>query len=287
MTDDRPGTDTAERLAVVVPRSGPPAAAPGASPPVPPDRAGPPSKHRGKPAPPWIAWLVVGVTLVFVAVLGAWLVVRDPGTEPTATDPAVTESEGPGDAEEPAAEESPTEDPSPSEEPPTSEEPPADPVDLTGSATPQVPETAPPSRDVDGTPVTFDAANMMDGDPATAWRMTGDGTGAMLTFTFPEAVTVSRVGVVNGWAKTTVGDGGAEYDWYHGNRRLLRAEWVVGDQVFPQDLADSTAMQTLDIEPTETTTIGLRLIEISPPGTGSTGRDFTALSDVSFLGTQP
>jgi hypothetical protein len=128
---------------------------------------------------------------------------------------------------------------------------------------------------------------MMDGDPATAWRMAGDGTGSMLTFTFPESVTLSSLGLINGWAKTTVDDAGVEYDWYHGNRRVVAAEWVVGDQVFTQALTDSTAMQTLDIEPTETTSVGLRLVEVSPPGTGSTGRDFTAVSDVSFFGTQP
>ena len=221
------------------------------------------------------------MTLVVVALLGGWLVVRDGDPETTATDPEVTQPEASDATEEPAAEESPAEDPSPSEEPP------AAPVDLTASATPEVPSTAPPSNDVDGEPVTFDAVNMMDADPATAWRMSGDGTGSTLTFTFPGPVTVSSVGLINGWAKTTVDDGGVEYDWYHGNRRVVRAEWVVGDQVFPQDLADTPSMQTLDIEPTSTTSIGLRLVEVSPPGTGSTGRDFTAVSDVSFFGTQP
>ncbi|MGI8645813.1 MAG: NADase-type glycan-binding domain-containing protein [Nocardioides sp.] len=262
MTDDRLSTESSERSAA-------------------PFR--PSSRHRGAPTPPWVAWMVVGLGLVLVAAFGGWLVVRDTGSG-TAADPA-TSQESPAD-EEPAAEpnaSSGTEESPPAEEP---EEPAAEAVDLTGTATAQVPSTAPSSSDVTGEAVTFDAPNMLDADPATSWRMAGDGTGSELTFTFPAAVTLSTVGAINGWAKTSVDDAGQSFDWYHGNRRVLSAEWVVGTQTFPQNLADTTELQSLEIEPTETTTVILRLVEVSPPGTLN-GRDFTALSDVSLVGTAP
>jgi len=258
LTDDRPATDTAERPAVPLPPS---------------------ARHRGAPAPAWVAWVVVGLGLVLVAALGGWLVIRDGGSD-TATDPVAGQEQAPADdapTEEPAEE--------PAEEP--TEEPVAEPVDLTTTVTAQVPSTAPSSNDVTGEPVTFDAPNLLDADPATSWRMAGDGTGAELTFTFAAPVTLTSVGVVNGWAKTSVDDAGQAFDWYHGNRRVLSAEWVVGTDTFPQALADTTELQSLDIEPTETATVTLRLVEVSPPGTGADSRDYTALSDVSLVGTAP
>ena len=45
----------------------------------------------------------------------------------------------------------------------------------------RVPAVAPPIETVNGSAVRYDAANMGDGRPRTAWRMAGDGTGITLT----------------------------------------------------------------------------------------------------------
>ena len=44
----------------------------------------------------------------------------------------------------------------------------------------RAPETAPPNEDVDGDQVSYDASNMLDGVPETAWRAPGDGQGMEL-----------------------------------------------------------------------------------------------------------
>ena len=49
----------------------------------------------------------------------------------------------------------------------------------TSPAAPSVkaPPTAPPNEDVNGDQVSYDASNMLDGVPDTAWRVPGDATG--------------------------------------------------------------------------------------------------------------
>jgi hypothetical protein len=43
-------------------------------------------------------------------------------------------------------------------------------------------------------------------------------------------------------------------------------------------------MQTVDVSVT-TTTVQLRLLQVSAPGTGRARRDYTAVSDVTLVGT--
>jgi hypothetical protein len=289
MNDERLRTDTAERPAVRAPL--PPAAAPVPPPPSPPptDRPLPRSPRPRTPAPPWVAWLVVAISLVLAAVIGTWLVVQPGGDDnATATDPRTSQA---AEDDAPAEEEPAAEPAEPKAEPtdeagrePPADGPPGERIDITALVTPTAPPAAPANNDVTGELVTFTAANMMDANPVTCWRMAGDGTGSTLTFTFSAPVWLELVGLINGYAKTSVDGSGRSFDWYHGNRRILRAEWVVGDQVFTQDFTDSTEPQTLEIEPVETTTVELRLVEVSPPGAGPTGRDYTAISDVVFGG---
>jgi hypothetical protein len=290
MNDERLRTDTAERPAVRAPL--PPAAAPVPPPPPPSapptDRPLPRSPRPSAPAPPWVAWLVVAISLVLAAVIGTWLVVRPGGgDDATATDPRT--SQGPEDqapAEEPTAEAAPEADPADEEE----QDPPADQVDvsqavdLTPRATVQVPGAAPANNDVTGEQVTFVGPNLLDGDPETCWRLAGDASGRTLTFTFDQPVTVTAVGLLNGYAKTSFDDSGRGFDWYTGNRRVRYVEWVIGDLVVPVTYGDSREVQYVEVTPTQTTSVHLRLLEVSPPGVGPTSRDYTAISSVGFAG---
>lgn len=254
-------TDTAERPSMTTP---PPARFPlyAEEPdPAPPRRTG-----------PWVTWLAVAVALTLVAGVGFWLLTSGGGDD---TD----------DASAPATAE--TVKTEPSDEPTESTEstaPVPEEGELAPSAEVTVPATDPPGQDVSGNPVSFEGTNMLDGAPETCWRMPGDGTGKEIVVTLPAETRLRSVGMVNGYAKTAQDAQGRELDWYHGNRRILSAEWVFDDgTTVVQNFDDDPEMQSVDVDAT-TTTITIRLVEVSPPGNGPAGRDYTAISELSFVG---
>jgi len=164
---------------------------------------------------------------------------------------------------------------------PASERPDATPESELVPADVEVPGVAPASVDESGEPVTYKASNMLDADPRTCWRMAGDGTDAVLSFTFDEPVTITRVGLINGYAKVD-----PPHDWYDGNRRITTVTWVFDDGTeVTQELGDDDALQTLPVDAVETTSVELRIVEVTEPGRGPDARDFTAISDVSFSGS--
>lgn len=235
--------------------------------PPPPPPAEPAPHRRG--AGPWVAWLSVAVALVLVAGLGGWLLTRGDG------DDGSTASDTPSDSPRPSGQQS---------EPPSSAAPTSLPGELAGQSDVVVPATAPPNQDVSGNPVTYAGANMLDGVPDTCWRMPGDGTGDEITVTLPAATRLRSVGIVNGYAKSAQDAKGRELDWYHGNRRVLSVEWVFDDgTTVVQTLGDTTDLQSVDVDAT-TTTVTVRLLEVSKPGKGPAARDYTAISDLSVVG---
>ena len=133
--------------------------------------------------------------------------------------------------------------------------------------------------------MTFVAAHLLDGVPQTCWRMPGDGTGESITFSFDEPVEMTEVGLINGYAKTA-SDASGSYDWYAGNRRTLEVEWTFDDgTMVSQDLRQTRAMQTVTLQDgVVTEQVTMRLIEVSPPGTGPASRDYTAISEVTLRG---
>ncbi len=158
-------------------------------------------------------------------------------------------------------------------------------IDVAGRASAKAPETATPNEDVNGDQVSYDASNMLDGVPDTAWRAPGDGTGMKLTFTLREPTELHRVGLVNGYAKTSTDGKGRTFDWYLGNRRIQAVVWVFDDgSKVRQDLTDTTDMQLVDVADVVTRRVVLKIAKVSAPGEGRAARDFTAISEVSFLG---
>jgi hypothetical protein len=150
--------------------------------------------------------------------------------------------------------------------------------DVAADASVTVPATAPPNQDTSGNRTTYDAANMLDGVPETCWRMPGDGTGSELTVSLPEETRLKRVGMINGYAKSA-----GDLDWYEGNRRVLSVEWVFDDgTTVEQDLTDTRELQTVGVDVT-TTTVVVRLVAVSGPGTGPEARDYTAISELSLV----
>ena len=206
---------------------------------------------------PRAMWVVGAVVVLAALVLGAWLLAQalggddDPPARPSASDAAEADTE---------------------------------PVDHTSEATAEAPRTAPSTEDVDGNPTSYDAGNMLDGVPETAWRAAGDGSGFKLVFTFPERTRISEVGLVNGYAKTATDDG-ATFDWYAGHRRITQVTWNCGvGDVVRQDLEDGRELQTVEVGPVEVRKVVLKIVATTAPGEGPARRDFTAISDVLLAG---
>lgn len=302
-------TDTAERPAVRPdPRSTATPSPPPVGPPPVPARfplfadevSGPPGPPPSDPPPVWesgpepaptppgggshrrrtsaLAWgFVVAAVLVVVALVGAVLLVGGLGDDDPAAEEAPSASSDTDDG--PTASGRPKPSPDASETPAQ-----VDPDDLATTAEIEVPATAPPGTDVDGQRIRYDASQITDGDPGTCWRMTGDGTGEEIVLTLPEPTTVRAVGLINGYAKTAT-DGKREIDWYAGNRRILAVDWVLDDgTTVRQDLDETRELQAVDIDPVETTTVTLRLVEVSKPGRGRAARDNTAISELLLVG---
>ena len=274
-------TGTAERpLAAPPPEQ--PSTVPSAPPPAPPPAWTPPPAARyplfadeveapAEPvAPrthrrsrPWGVWAAVAVALVVVAFLGIRLLDGGDDDNPAAEEPSPSAPA----TDEPDAQETPSDD-----------EPSEAPSGLTSQAEVTVPKTAGPGQDAEGNPVDYEGDNMLDGVPETCWRMAGDGTGSEIVITLPEETQLRSVGLINGYAK----QGGGQ-DWYHGNRRIRQVEWEFDNgSTVPQSLDDTTSVQSVDVD-VATTTITLRLVQVSKPGTGPDRRNFTAISDLLLV----
>jgi hypothetical protein len=143
-----------------------------------------------------------------------------------------------------------------------------------------VPGTAPASTDLAGHRVTFGARNLVDGDLQTAWRIAGDATGGSITITFAHPVTLTSVGLVNGYAKKYPG-----YNGYWLNRKVTEVRWTFDDgSTFTQRLRRVTRMQTLPVDPGPTSSITVDILA-TVPSNKPNGRDYTAISELSLEGS--
>lgn len=297
-----PTDETVQRPEVAVPSSPPPAytpppaaryplfsdelgaaqptARPTAPPPTSPPPTAPPPTHRPAPTrarrdgPSFLAVAMIVVILMLVAVIGGLLLFAG-GDEDQADDPTPVDGTAESESSAPSK-------PKKSPSGPADGPPPSDGVqDVARYATATAPTTAKPNLDTRGNMVRYDATNMVDGVPATCWRTPGDATGLELTFTFPEPVELSEVGLINGYAKSS-----GALDWYVGNRRVLAATWVFDDGTeVPQSLTETRQVQSFEVGPITTTTVVLRIDSVSQPGKGPSARNNTAISDVSLVGS--
>ena len=231
--------------------------------PVPDDAFVPPAPEpHDTGLPTWLPW-VAGVVLVLLlgAVLTSCLGDDEPAPE------AREHRDGPTARPEPAA---------------TTR--PARPSDVARFARVSAPTAAAPTTDLDGDLVSYEARQMTDGVPQTCWRMPGDATGEVIEFRLREPTTLTRVGLVNGYAKV-VADGLDRVDWYPQNRRITVVQWVFDDgTIVSQDLALEPRMQVLRIDPVTTRTVRLRIVSVTEPAAGPLGRDYTPISDVALVG---
>jgi hypothetical protein len=228
------------------------------------------------PGNAWIAW--VAAALVLVAVVFVLIQVFGTDGDEVATDPtggstpAVSPDDGPDAPEE--------------TEPEATPEGTDAPVgvgrrlELATAASVEVPGTAPPTTDFDGNLVAYEADQLRDGNATTTWRTAGDATGQTVTLTLAQPSVVTRVGLINGYAKQVAG-----VDWYPNNRRILAVTWGFDDgTTVEQAFAERPTMQVRRVPPVVTSTVTITLSSVTPPGSGSLGRDYTAISEVSLIG---
>ncbi len=206
-----------------------------------------PRRRRG------LGWLLALLLLALVCVAGgAWLGSRDQGTGSPATEGSAASGE------------------------------PRPLLDLA--------EASAPAQDDDsvdiatGETTTYAAANLLDDDPSTAWRVPGAAVGTELVLRLDQEVTLTTVGLVNGYAKTSVSEG-TTYDLYAGGRRVTAVTWLLGDAPpVRQELDETRDPQVLDVGAVTTDTVRLRIESVTEPGSGPAARDTTAISDVVLEG---
>ncbi|HWS31155.1 MAG TPA: hypothetical protein VN408_00275 [Actinoplanes sp.] len=137
--------------------------------------------------------------------------------------------------------------------------------------------TADSAQDAGGSTVTFDADNVADNDPETAWRTPGTGIGESLTFTFSRPVHLTSVGVIPGYAKLDPTSG---VNRFTENRRVEQARFDFGGGIVNDySFSDSTESQTYTIEMI-TDSVTVTILD----STDKTKRNYTALSEIAFYG---
>ena len=128
-----------------------------------------------------------------------------------------------------------------------------------------------------GDVTTYDAAYTFDGDTATGWRVKGDGAGASLTYTFAGPTRLGQVGLLPGYAKV---DPCSQTDRFRQLRRVVRVRWTFADGTsVEQSFAEDPSVQLAPVD-VVTTTVRLEILAT----TAGPDLDYTALSEVSFLG---
>jgi hypothetical protein len=225
------------------------------------------------PSKAWIYW-VLGAVLLVGLVLVLLRVFETDGDDGVATDATTSETAAPDPG---------TGSEAPEEAAPETEQAPkgvGKRVNLAAGATFAVPATAPPTTDFDGNLVAYEASQMGDQTPSTAWRMAGDATGQTVTVTLARPSVIQRVGLVNGYAKQVAG-----VDWYPNNRRILAVTWGFEDgSTVEQTFAERPGMQQLKVPPVQSSTVAITITSVTPPGSGNLGRDYTAISEVAITG---
>lgn len=154
----------------------------------------------------------------------------------------------------------------------------SDPTEAAADAEVVVPDTAADGLDAEGNTVSYAPAHLVDGDLSSTWRMQGDAAGDEITLAWEEPVTITGVGMVNGYAKVDEATGDERYGQ---NRRVLAVTWVFDDgTMFSMMLEETEDMQSFQLDsPVETSGVTIRIDDTSDPG----GRDFTAVSELSIL----
>jgi hypothetical protein len=137
--------------------------------------------------------------------------------------------------------------------------------------------TAESSTDAAGNPVIYVPSNVIDGDVETAWRTPGDGHGESITLIFDNPITMVRIGLIPGYAKTDAQSG---VNRFFQNRIITEVVYRVPGledrrKTFkPLPVPQFVRLRTL------TAKITVKILGTTPPG----GLDYTAISEIYVYG---
>lgn len=144
-------------------------------------------------------------------------------------------------------------------------------------------QTAESSTDAAGVSVSYDAENIADGDPATAWRKaSGEWRYEdYILITFDAPVTLTEVGLIPGYAKIDPTTG---TDRFLQNHRLASVLWTFSDgSTWTQEFDDEPTMQSIPVAG-EVTWVRIGQLWQRWDEEPAATRDYLAISDVSLVG---
>lgn len=138
---------------------------------------------------------------------------------------------------------------------------------------------SPPAQNGCGEQVTYQASQVSDGSPETAWRVAGDGRAASLTVSLAAPGRVTAVGLIPGYDKI---DRCTNADRFLQLRRVIKVRWKFDDgSAVEQTFQDARTLQVVQVDVT-TARIVIEILATS----GGPELDFTAVSEVRVFGVR-
>ena len=130
----------------------------------------------------------------------------------------------------------------------------------------------------------FPASNLFDGDNATAWRVNGNGQGAVITVDFDGPTHLTKGGLVPGYAKRDPCSG---VDRFPQSYRIATVTYLFDDgSSVTQRFTDAPTMQSIPLDVTTSrVTVTIAGVEepLFPVGSDQR-REKTAISEMQFFG---
>ena len=126
----------------------------------------------------------------------------------------------------------------------------------------------------------FSPSNVLDHNPASAWRCAAPATGETLTGTLSGETHLTSVGMIGGYDKTDPLTG---IDRWPQNHRVRRVRWTFSDgTTVEQDLADSREMQSIAVDVT-TSSVTIEILSTYPPS-GPDPKQMVVVAEVQLIG---
>jgi hypothetical protein len=125
----------------------------------------------------------------------------------------------------------------------------------------------------------FSPGNVLDRNPATAWRCEASVADQSLTFTFDQPTHLTSVGLIGGYVKVDPLTG---VDRFTQNHRVRQVVWTFDDGTsVTQNLADARNLQSIGVDVTASS-VRLQIVDTYPPG-GEAPRDMVPVAEVQFI----
>jgi len=125
---------------------------------------------------------------------------------------------------------------------------------------------------------TYDPANVQDGDPSTAWRTVGDGTGQTLQLTLAAPTHLTQVGLIPGYDKI---DSCTAADRFAQMRKVTGVRWTFAPSgaTVDQPFAPDRTMQMAGVD-VVATSVTVEIVGTTAPG----DLDYTPISEIALVG---